>query len=954
MIFVIELSLIYTGNKFFLSSTTFSPSLFLSQVHSTASTQDLLDGLDILSRSIDQKSASLKGLVGSNFERFVRAKATIDNVYKEMKYQGEEPIRPRTHSRHASKNSFRSSNINRNSTAIQPSDKKKRCALVKESEYGVLGIKSHLLDVSAKADEIWGPALGGHETESNLRLMATSIEQFKEQYQICGSIAYSITRKDYEAIVEDYNKAKRFADDAKMLAENLGTKSPTDLQILQILLAVHVWSDVEEMIEDLKTDLWRNITATHHKNFSKNESITSLDDHYMDLIETLLELGVDKNPIWVLLRSRHNHLKSKIVGISERSKIEIEILRRRLRNFDKPKTLTVILNLKSLERHVTESKPISVDSPTVIEFWERTKTFLCDLISNQGVLGEIIELWQTVRNLTDGRAKRIFTTDMNQNSSQFLRLSPEESAGLQKGIIELVDMIRECIYGFFLGPPVDDISSLFSPDPTTPLKSSKSTQFNTTSDFIPNSRIKNDQLYSSSSKTGEAWENFTFWPPLSNSLSGVHYLGQFLFYIGSGANEMATIFSGRQDDDSSYESLKSFVSGIRECCVTAICLAWNKDAEEIKVLEDWRRSPDNHDLTKIPMYFGAFGSAILSGVQKILYIPEALAKNDAVNVINPPSAKLLQIVRSQFVSTLYKSLSGLVENAEKSVKKEDDDWMPELNIDASQSPAANSFSIGAETANSNDRVGGVILNLKLKLIILQNVRMLLTLSNMQALQNNVIPNLVIQFENAFSVKLTDESKKIQEALTQINANLFSSFIRPFVESLRDIIHSGITSPSWVPLEKPQQVGPYVYKILLSLVLLHSQVFTTTLSLTGNTLSYLLEQISLELFETLKLRKNWTLPALMQATLDVEFVSQTLSQYTTDKASEIQSRIYEELDKGTDSKTRAELQTELPEMRSLLKRLRDVSRAEFICFKKSRSRNETVFATTEVTEQMEIN
>ena len=78
-----------------LSSTTFSPALFLSQMHATANTNTLLQGLDVLSQSIDQKSASLKVLVESNFERFVKAKATIDNVYKEMKYYVRlHPIRP--------------------------------------------------------------------------------------------------------------------------------------------------------------------------------------------------------------------------------------------------------------------------------------------------------------------------------------------------------------------------------------------------------------------------------------------------------------------------------------------------------------------------------------------------------------------------------------------------------------------------------------------------------------------------------------------------------------------------------------------------------------------------------------------------------------------------------------------------------------------------------------------
>ena len=50
---------------------------------------------------------------------------------------------------------------------------------------------------------------------------------------------------------------------------------------------------------------------------------------------------------------------------------------------------------------------------------------------------------------------------------------------------------------------------------------------------------------------------------------------------------------------------------------------------------------------------------------------------------------------------------------------------------------------------------------------------------------------------------------------------------------------------------------------------------------------------------------------------------------------MQSQIYQELDKGTDNDARTKLQTELPEMRAVLKRLREGSRSEFACFKKMR-------------------
>lgn len=76
---------------------------------------------------------------------------------------------------------------------------------------------------------------------------------------------------------------------------------------------------------------------------------------------------------------------------------------------------------------------------------------------------------------------------------------------------------------------------------------------------------------------------------------------------------------------------------------------------------------------------------------------------------------------------------------------------------------------------------------------------------------------------------------------------------------------------------------------------------------------------------------------MQATLDVEFVSQTLASYTSEKAAEWQSQIYQELDKCTDDAARIKLQSELPIMRDVLKALRAGSSNEFACFRKEKSR-----------------
>lgn len=223
------------------------------------------------------------------------------------------------------------------------------------------------------------------------------------------------------------------------------------------------------------------------------------------------------------------------------------------------------------------------------------------------------------------------------------------------------------------------------------------------------------------------------------------------------------------------------------------------------------------------------------------------------------------------------------------------------------------------------------------------MRILLTLSNLRALRTEHVPQLVTDFETSFAVKLTDESKTIQDVLGQIDTRLFESYTKPIIGKLQATILNGIASPDWVPAtSRPEHLRPYVYSTMLNLVMVHTEVSTTlplppstppSASLTYTILSELLTEISKALLEAFMQRQRYSLPALMQATLDTEFIAQTMSQYSTETASQIQSQIYLELDRRTNNDARARLQAELGEMRGILKRLRESTRGEFACFKK---------------------
>ena len=904
----------------------------------------MLQGLDFLSRSIDQKSASLKVLVESNFERFVRAKTTIDNVYAEMRNQGAdpEPERSRTHTRVPSKGSthFRNAGGQGPPTPSKgvhkplPSDKKKN-ALTKESEYGVQGIKAPLLEVAVKAEEIWGPALGGREREGNLKSVMESIDRCQGVFKVGKAVADCIKRKDHDGLVEEYSRARKYTEEARQISDNASRSQSqlTDAQVHQLVITGRMWSEVENRIDVFKRDVWRKLTDGQ-----SNQSLVSkrnAQDEYMALISILLELGTEDNPIWFWLLSRYDYLKNKITATFERSRVEIEVLRRRLANTDPPAPQIVAGHLKGPAGKDADHKSKVLDTPQILELWDLVYNSLNSMLSSQGgTLGEVIEFWDKAQSFIDGKVQKTLPIGFDGRSRKHHRLSSDGVRDLQNGALELIGILQDNILSFFADPPIDDISSLYSPLPQTPnTPTPVSPQSATLSPHAhQDARFRFDQNHPPppSPRRGEAWEEFAFWPPYANSLSGVHYLEKLLTLLGTAASEMIAmrpVASGQ----SMSEKLKTMVTGARERSARAACAAWSRDAELCKALEDWSRASDQPELTNMPSRFDAFESSILAGMQKVLYIPEAaITKPGPVGIVSPPPTKLVQMVKSQFVTSLYKALSGMVENAQRSNATTDED----------EAGGAEGFVVskdGERSLNGDNRVGCTLCyDVNSLLTLYKNIRKLLTLSNLSVLQSSIVPNLISQFETNFSITLTEESKTVRDALTQISDRLFHSYTQPIASELSFIVHTGISSPGWLPAtSRPSAVKPYIYEALLLLVYVHTEVSTTAAPLTNQILSHLLERMSLAFLDAFKQRRSYPLAGLMQATLDVEFVAQTMSQYTTKQAGDTQSEIYIQLDQGTTPDASKRLQGELPEMRLVLKRLREGTRSEFLCFKRDK-------------------
>ncbi|KAF3918702.1 hypothetical protein AA313_de0207881 [Arthrobotrys entomopaga] len=867
-------------NKYLISSKTFSPGDFLRDVHMYSDIDALQNGLEHLTNSINQKSSALKLLVSNNFERFVLAKSTIDSVYKEMRAGST------SQTMHGEvQTSFR---------------------LIKEEEWGLKSIREPLNEAQEQATVLFGPVMDNQERDDKLRFLLKSIDKYKDVFEMSGAIVDAIKRKDYEALKEEYFKARQAVESARSIL--VPGRPPTELDVHRIVITEKMWSEVEEVIKDYKRETYRRLMETGQ------------DDNFIDLIAILLELGAEENPIWVWLLSRYDALKVKIETSFERSRMEIEALRRRVAAAPDPNPDIYAHYLRSPMRRNADG----YDIPLIMGFWELLKSIMTATLSpTEGLLGEIIGFWTIAQNFIDGKTQKNLPVGHDEAGFKHHHLSEDQVSQLRAGGENLLAALVQPITEFFGQPPIEDLTALLSP--TTPITPnsipptpSTGVPETPTSATLPGSGSQAAWLQYRKRPSTSATDGYAFLPPNGNCVAGTFYLAQIMGMVGTAAVELYKLPIGRKATD----QLRAMVSTSRERSVHGVCFSWQKDSANFRLLEDWTRSSQNKAITKLPSQFLAVERAIVLGLQEILHLNRA--KADPNNpVITPPATSLVTFVRQQFKDSLSAALEGCYQNAiklEKKVGEDEDEVAETVNNNANLTTAGQSGL--AFSVDKNDA----------------NVRMLLTLSNLQEIRTQAVPQLLEQFETAFGIPLTEDTNAVKEKLANIDSQLFEAYTKSRVEALYKTIRDGLMSEDWIPETKAAAVTPYIHEALLQIVLVHSQVVTTAPTLLQRIISFMLESFSGSMLRTFRSHptQKFGLPALLQATLDVEFVNQTLGQFVTKRAQELQSEIYVELDKRSDGPSRAALHKELADLRNVLMGLRRNTRAEFLCFRQKKS------------------
>ncbi|OBZ78171.1 Exocyst complex component 2 [Grifola frondosa] len=240
---------------------------------------------------------------------------------------------------------------------------------------------------------------------------------------------------------------------------------------------------------------------------------------------------------------------------------------------------------------------------------------------------------------------------------------------------------------------------------------------------------------------------------------------------------------------------------------------------------------------------------------------------------NAIATEFVAKITKAFLDTVYAFLDGLVHLA------------------SDESPTATEANVvpadGATLAGMNP----------LELVKIENpdTRVLLVVSNFGHLMRTLIPNMMSEFETAFGTSIEEHKRTLMTVVQELDKTLFESYVKPKATALLGIVRSGIldSEMDWYETPQPKEIRPYVYETLMYLVGVHAQVSAAAAPLLERTLNALVEDVAEEALRCFRQVKRFGMGGMLRATLEIEFMHQTLSRYVTPSADQTLSRTLHE-------------------------------------------------------------
>lgn len=164
------------------------------------------------------------------------------------------------------------------------------------------------------------------------------------------------------------------------------------------------------------------------------------------------------------------------------------------------------------------------------------------------------------------------------------------------------------------------------------------------------------------------------------------------------------------------------------------------------------------------------------------------------------------------------------------------------------------------------------------------------------------------------------------------------------EHIKEIIRQGILESGikWNACKRPTGVNAFIYQALLQLVEVHAQIRATVPSLVSRVIVALVEILTDAILDAYCRIPAFNTEGMLQATLEIEFVHQTMSFHVSPKAENTLKRVYETISQrysfsGNIDKP-ADMQKNLENVKHTLIASRKATALQFLCFRRPKAQS----------------
>ncbi|TFY51780.1 hypothetical protein EVG20_g10840, partial [Dentipellis fragilis] len=415
-------------------------------------------------------------------------------------------------------------------------------------------------------------------------------------------------------------------------------------------------------------------------------------------------------------------------------------------------------------------------------------------------------------------------------------------------------------------------------------------------------------------------------PPLlpvhSNVLTTAHYLMRVLGEVQECVNDVGAMeISGETG-----ASLKGLLESARWRFEDVLVQAWLRDANIFYHLENWLAALSEPHTTSYIFDIQTFQRHVTTAAFKLAGGVDLSTSASRMGKQYPVATEFVVKITKAFLDALYAFLDGLVHLASD---------------EASVAVGVQEAHVGAGGATGG-AAGGPN---PFELLDLNdvNIRTLLVISNFGFLKRALIPSMLAQLETAFNLTIEADRQTLMTVVQELDKTLFDAYVKPKSAVLTAIIKGGILDPAMDWYETPQpsdqhadvgthaEIRPYMYETLMYLVGAHAQVSAAAPPLLDRALNALVEDLAEEALRCFRQIKRFGMGGMLRATLEIEFMHQTLSRYVPPPAAKTLADLYTTISQAYARRPGDEnLQAHLDGVKRTLADTRRATGIEFLC------------------------